>query len=92
MQLLNELKHRLSPIFTEVLLELKYDLLFLLFINLRILAVAIQPLTVRRTATGRVLSLAGDQSCRSGRVPRQRQQPAQHRLLDLVSATGSNGR
>lgn len=41
MKVLNELKHRLSPIFAEFLLKLKYDLLFLLFINLRILAVVV---------------------------------------------------
>lgn len=41
MEVLNELKHRLSPIFEEFLLELKYGLLFLLFINLRILAVVV---------------------------------------------------
>lgn len=41
MEVLNELKHRLSPLFTEFLLELKLDLLFLLFINLRILAVVV---------------------------------------------------
>lgn len=40
MEVLNELRHRLSTIFAEFLLELKYDLLFLLLNNLRILAVA----------------------------------------------------
>lgn len=41
---------------------------------------------------GREYAFAVLESCRSSRAPRQRQQSARHRPLDLVGATGRNGR
>lgn len=41
MELLSELKCRLSSLFMEEIIRLKHDLLLLLFINLRILAILV---------------------------------------------------